>query len=67
MLVVVLALPLMNLPQDEDAPAYAQALALFAAGAVTGLVAGPGPAMPAEMFPRSVRCTGLGRRPLRDE
>lgn len=34
--------------------------ALFAAGAGVGLMAGPGPAMLAEMFPARVRCTGLG-------
>ena len=30
------------------------------AGAVVGLLAGPGPAMLAEMFPTRVRYTGLG-------
>ncbi|QIP83576.1 MHS family MFS transporter [Streptomyces sp. Tu 2975] len=59
-LVVLLALPLMNLLQDEGASATAKGAAVFAAGAVVGLLAGPGPAMLAEMFPTSVRCTGLG-------
>ncbi|MEU1890473.1 MFS transporter [Streptomyces pristinaespiralis] len=59
-LVVLLALPLMNLLQDEGASAAAKGAAVFAAGAVVGLLAGPGPAMLAEMFPTSVRCTGLG-------
>ncbi|GGT05265.1 MFS transporter [Streptomyces kurssanovii] len=59
-LVVLLALPLMNLLQDEEASAAAKGAAVFAAGAVVGLLAGPGPAMLAEMFPTSVRCTGLG-------
>jgi MFS family permease len=57
---VLLALPLMNLLQDEGASAAAKGVAVFAAGAVVGLLAGPGPAMLAEMFPTSVRCTGLG-------
>ncbi|MGW7289160.1 MFS transporter [Streptomyces sp. NPDC054847] len=59
-LVVLLALPLMNLLQDEGASAAVKGAAVFAAGAVVGLLAGPGPAMLAEMFPTSVRCTGLG-------
>jgi MFS family permease len=59
-LVVLLALPLMNLLQDEGASAAAKGAAVFTAGAVVGLLAGPGPAMLAEMFPTSVRCTGLG-------
>ena len=37
---------------------------MFAAGAAVGLVAGPGPAMLSEMFPTSVRYTGLGLRIL---
>lgn len=58
--VAVLVLPLLHLVQDPDAPGYAQGAALFAAGAGVGLMAGPGPAMLAEMFPARVRCTGLG-------
>lgn len=33
---------------------------MFVAGVVVGLMAGPGPAMLAEMFPTRVRYTGLG-------
>ncbi|MCX5192568.1 MFS transporter [Streptomyces sp. NBC_00249] len=57
--VVVLALPLFHLLQDPAASAPAKAAAVLAAGAVVGLLAGPGPAMLAEMFPARVRCTGL--------
>lgn len=35
-------------------------LAVFIAGGAVGLLAGPGPAMLAEMFPTRVRYTGLG-------
>ncbi|OEJ24130.1 metabolite-proton symporter [Streptomyces agglomeratus] len=60
LLVAVLALPLLNLVQDPDASTYAKGAALFCAGAAVGLMAGPGPAMLAEMFPTTVRYTGLG-------
>ncbi|WP_344498746.1 MFS transporter [Streptomyces enissocaesilis] len=60
LLVAVLALPLLNLVQDPGASTYAKGAALFGAGAAVGLMAGPGPAMLAEMFPTTVRCTGLG-------
>ncbi|MFE4258853.1 MFS transporter [Streptomyces sp. NPDC056883] len=60
LLVTVLALPLLNLVQDPDVPVYAKGAALFAAGAAVGLMAGPGPAMLSEMFPTTVRYTGLG-------
>ncbi|MFF4420997.1 MFS transporter [Streptomyces sp. NPDC001549] len=60
LLVAVLALPLLHLVQDPGGPAYEKGAALFAAGAGVGLMAGPGPAMLAEMFPARVRCTGLG-------
>ncbi|MGW6690892.1 MFS transporter [Streptomyces sp. NPDC054961] len=59
-LVAVLALPLLDLVQDADVPTYAKGAALFGAGAAVGLIAGPGPAMLAEMFPTTVRYTGLG-------
>jgi MHS family proline/betaine transporter-like MFS transporter len=59
-LVAVLAFPLLNLLQDPGASNPAKGLAVFAAGAVVGLMAGPGPAMLAEMFPTSARYTGLG-------
>lgn len=60
LLVAVLALPLLNLVQDPGTPVYAKGAALFAAGAAVGLMAGPGPAMLSEMFPTTVRYTGLG-------
>lgn len=59
-LVVALALPLLNLVQNPDVSTYAKGAALFGAGAAVGLMAGPGPAMLAEMFPTTVRYTGLG-------
>ncbi|MFE2040680.1 MFS transporter [Streptomyces sp. NPDC059477] len=59
-LVVALALPLMNVLQDTGASGAAKGAALFCAGAVVGLMAGPGPALLAEMFPTTVRYTGLG-------
>ncbi|MEE1754661.1 MFS transporter [Streptomyces sp. SP18CS02] len=59
-LVAALALPLLNSVQDAAAPALAKGLAVFAAGAAVGLLAGPGPAMLSEMFPTRVRYTGLG-------
>ncbi|MER7463024.1 MFS transporter [Streptomyces sp. NPDC097981] len=58
--VVVLALPLLHLLQSPGASPWARAGAVLLAGALVGLLAGPGPAMLAEMFPRKVRCTGLG-------
>ncbi|WP_078962348.1 MFS transporter [Streptomyces hygroscopicus] len=59
-LVVVLAFPLLNVLQEPGSSASTQAVAVFAAGVVVGLMAGPGPAMLAEMFPTRVRYTGLG-------
>lgn len=59
-LVAVLAFPLLNVVQDPDSSALVQGVAVFLAGAVVGLMAGPGPAMLAEMFPTRVRYTGLG-------
>ncbi|MEU5520632.1 MFS transporter [Streptomyces sp. NPDC047860] len=59
-LVAVLAFPLMHLLQDSGSPTTAKGLAVFVAGAAVGLMAGPGPAMLSEMFPTSVRYTGLG-------
>ncbi|WP_407840822.1 MFS transporter [Streptomyces sp. DSM 116496] len=60
LLVAVLALPLLNLVQNPGVPVYAKGAALCAAGAAVGLMAGPGPAMLSEMFPTTVRYTGLG-------
>ncbi|MEV8593371.1 MFS transporter [Streptomyces sp. NPDC052013] len=59
-LVAALAFPLLHLLQDPEASTAAKSLAVFAAGAVVGLMAGPGPAMLAEMFPTRARYTGLG-------
>lgn len=59
-LVAVLAFPLLHVLQSDAASTTAKSLAVFAAGAIVGLMAGPGPAMLAEMFPTSVRYTGLG-------
>jgi MFS family permease len=59
-LVVVLAFPLMNLLQDKESGTAAKGIAVFVAGLVVGLMAGPGPAMLAEMFPTRARYTGLG-------
>ncbi|MET9313609.1 MFS transporter [Kribbella sp. NPDC003505] len=59
-LVVVLAFPLMNLLQDKGSGNAAKGIAVFVAGLVVGLMAGPGPAMLAEMFPTRARYTGLG-------
>ncbi|MEU9980565.1 MFS transporter [Streptomyces sp. NPDC050856] len=59
-LVTLLALPLLHLLRDPGAPVAVKGAALLAAGAVVGLMAGPGPAMLAEMFPTHVRYTGLG-------
>ncbi|MER8119687.1 MFS transporter [Streptomyces sp. NPDC094031] len=59
-LVVAAALPVLDLLQDPGASALAKALALAGAGALVGLMAGPGPALLAEMFPSRVRWTGLG-------
>ncbi|MEU4894069.1 MFS transporter [Streptomyces sp. NPDC044780] len=59
-LVVVLAFPLLHVVQQPDGSAFTQGVAVFVAGVVVGLMAGPGPAMLAEMFPTRVRYTGLG-------
>ncbi|MFG2340802.1 MFS transporter [Streptomyces yangpuensis] len=58
--VAVSAFPLLHVLQSPAASPQARAAAVLAAGALVGLLAGPGPAMLAEMFPRRVRCTGLG-------
>ena len=59
-LIVVLALPLLNVLQDPGTSLALKGLGVFIAGAVVGLIAGPGPAMLSEMFPTTVRYTGLG-------
>lgn len=58
--ILVLALPLLNLLQDPGGSLAVKALAVLLAGTAVGLIAGPGPAMLAEMFPTTVRYTGLG-------
>ncbi|MGC5566317.1 MFS transporter [Streptomyces sp. FR-108] len=60
LLVTVLAVPLLNLLQDSGTSTALRGAAVFVAGAIVGLMAGPGPAMLSEMFPTSVRYTGLG-------
>jgi len=57
-LIVVLAFPLIELLDTEGF--LPKALALLVAGAVVGLMAGPGPAMLSEMFATKARYTGLG-------
>lgn len=59
-LIIILALPLLNVLQSDSAGVATKGLAVFVAGAVVGLIAGPGPAMLSEMFPTTVRYTGLG-------
>ncbi|MGR4880150.1 MFS transporter [Streptomyces sp. LARHCF249] len=59
-LVVLTAVPLLHLLRDPGTSGTAKAALLAAAGAVIGLLAGPGPALLAEMFPTRVRSTGLG-------
>jgi MHS family proline/betaine transporter-like MFS transporter len=60
LLVTVLAIPLLNVLQDSETSNVVKGVAVLTAGAVVGLMAGPGPAMLSEMFPTSVRYTGLG-------
>ncbi|MGW5472017.1 MFS transporter [Streptomyces chartreusis] len=59
-LVVLLAVPLLNLLQDPGVSLTVKGAAVWGAGAVVGLMAGPGPAMLAELVPTNVRYTGLG-------
>ncbi|MET8246978.1 MFS transporter [Streptomyces sp. NPDC005202] len=59
-LAVVLAVPLLNLLQAPGVSPTVKGIAVGTAGAVVGLMAGPGPAMLSEMFPTGVRHTGLG-------
>ncbi|HBI6950524.1 TPA: MFS transporter [Serratia marcescens] len=58
--VILFTFPLLHLLQDPQSSLWAKGLAVMIAGAVVGLLAGPGPAMLAEMFPTRVRYTGLG-------
>lgn len=59
-LLLVLALPLLKVLQADSSTLLIKALVVFVAGGIVGLLAGPGPAMLAEMFPTRVRYTGLG-------
>jgi MFS family permease len=59
-LILVLALPLLNVLQDKSSGPLLQGLVVLVAGGAVGLIAGPGPAMLSEMFPTGVRYTGLG-------
>lgn len=58
-MLLVLTLPLLKVLQADVAVAV-KGVAVLLAGAVVGLLAGPGPAMLSEMFPTRVRYTGLG-------
>ncbi|SNY63419.1 MFS transporter [Pantoea sp. GL120224-02] len=59
-LLLVLAFPLLKVLQDPLNGLLIKAAVVFVAGALVGMLAGPGPAMLAEMFPTRVRYTGLG-------
>ncbi|MBU9813948.1 MFS transporter [Rahnella sp. C60] len=58
--VIVLSFPLLHLLQDPQSSLLVKGIAVLIAGATIGMIAGPGPAMLAEMFPTRVRYTGLG-------
>lgn len=58
--VIVLTFPLLHLLQNAQASLLAKGVAVLIAGAAIGMIAGPGPAMLAEMFPTHTRYTGLG-------
>lgn len=58
--VIIFTFPLLAILQQPEASLWWKAVAVMLAGAVVGLLAGPGPAMLAEMFPTRVRYTGLG-------
>lgn len=58
--ILVLAWPLLNVLQEPEGSLTVKALAVLIAGCTVGLIAGPGPAMLSEMFPTTVRYTGLG-------
>lgn len=58
--VIVLSFPLLHLLQNPERSLLAKGIAVLIAGATIGMIAGPGPAMLAEMFPNRVRYTGLG-------
>lgn len=60
LIVVLFSFPLLALLQQPDTALWLKGLAVLIAGAVVGTIAGPGPAMLAEMFPTRIRYTGLG-------
>lgn len=59
-MLLILALPLLKILQAESSTLLVKACVVFIAGGLVGMLAGPGPAMLAEMFPTRVRYTGLG-------
>ena len=59
-MLLILALPLLKILQAESSRLLVKACVVFIAGGLVGMLAGPGPAMLAEMFPTRVRYTGLG-------
>lgn len=59
-LLLLLALPLLHILQAATSSLLIKGIVVFMAGGIVGLLAGPGPAMLSEMFPTSVRYTGLG-------
>ncbi|QOV64507.1 MFS transporter [Kosakonia pseudosacchari] len=59
-LLLILALPLLKILQAETSTLAIKAAVVLVAGGLVGMLAGPGPAMLAEMFPTRVRYTGLG-------
>src|SRR5471030_1375172 len=58
--VIILSFPLLHLLQNPESSLLVKGVAVLIAGATIGMIAGPGPAMLAEMFPTRVRYTGLG-------
>lgn len=58
--VIVLSFPLLHLLQNPESSLLVKGIAVLIAGATIGMIAGPGPAMLAEMFPTRVRYTRLG-------
>ncbi|PXV78603.1 MFS transporter [Pantoea sp. PNA 03-3] len=59
-LLLLMAMPLLKIVQADGVSLLLKALVVLIAGELVGLLAGPGPAMLAEMFPTTVRYTGLG-------
>lgn len=60
LVVILLTFPLLHLLQNPQSGLVAKGIAVLVAGAAIGAIAGPGPAMLAEMFPTHTRYTGLG-------